>query len=55
MAKREKTIKTDKGETYSERELAQQIRRKLRTKNHGDDSLYKRKPKHKTDYLEDLD
>ena len=45
----------DNGESYSERELSKLVRRKMLTKHHGDDTAYRRKPKHKRDYREDLD
>lgn len=40
-------------EKYGQRELSQLIRRKMIQKSHGDESLYKRKPKHKNQHDDD--
>jgi hypothetical protein len=42
--------KEDKIDGYNKRHLDQLIRRKMIQKDHGDDSKYSRKDKHKKDY-----
>ena len=45
--------KQNKVDGYSERHLAQLIRRRMIQKDHGDEAKYTRKKKHKGDYDED--